>query len=327
RTVEAAEPGGPEVLKLAQRPIPACGDNDILIRVAAAGLNRADILQRRGQYPSPPGAPTNPGLEVSGTVVALGAKVSQFKVADKVCALLQGGGYSDFCAVNEGQVLPVPESVSLIEAAALPEACFTVWSNVYEFGRLKRGESLLVHGGSSGIGSFAIQIATALGSEVYATAGSDDKVRFCQKLGALHGINYKTQDFVTAIHERTEGRGVNVILDMVGAQYLERNLQTLATEGRLVMIAAQTGSKANIDLMQIMQRRLVVTGSMLRTRATEFKREIRDKLLTNVWPLLRNGQVKPIVDRAFPFDEASSAHEYMETSAHMGKLILTFSAS
>ncbi|MFL6547936.1 MAG: NAD(P)H-quinone oxidoreductase, partial [Povalibacter sp.] len=243
RTVEAAEPGGPEVLKLAQRPIPACGDNDILIRVAAAGLNRADILQRRGHYPSPPGAPTNPGLEVSGTVVALGAKVSQFKLGDKVCALLQGGGYSEFCAVNEGQVLPVPESVSLIEAAALPEACFTVWSNVYEFGRLKRGESLLVHGGSSGIGSFAIQIATALGSQVYATAGSDDKVRFCEKLGALHGINYKTQDFVAAIHERTEGRGVNVILDMVGAQYLERNLQTLATEGRLVMVAAQTGSK------------------------------------------------------------------------------------
>jgi NADPH2:quinone reductase len=242
RIIEVSQPGGPDVLKVAEQSVPHCADADVLIRVAAIGLNRGDILQRRGHYPSPPGAPANPGLEVSGTVVATGSLASSFAVGDRVCALLQGGGYSEYCAVNEGQVLPVPESLSFIEAAALPEAAFTVWSNLYKFARLGRGESLLLHGGSSGIGSFAIQLANAMGSSVYATAGSDEKARFCESLGAQAAFNYRTQDFVTEVRAATGNRGVDVILDMVGADYLERNLNALADEGRLVVIATQRGS-------------------------------------------------------------------------------------
>jgi NADPH2:quinone reductase len=286
-------------------------------------LNRADLLQRRGHYPSPTGAPDNPGLEVSGTVAHLGSHATQFNVGDRVCALLQGGGYSEYCAVNEGQVLPIPEGLTFVEGAALPEACFTVWSNLYEFARLTPGESLLVHGGSSGIGSCAIQMAHALGNIVYATAGSDDKARFCESLGARAAFNYKTQDFVAEIRKATAERGVDVILDMVGASYLERNLQALAEQGRLVIIAAQGGSKAQIDLMSLMQRRLHVTGSMLRTRPVEFKRSIRDKLLQHVWPLFGTGKMKAVVDRTFDFADAAAAHAYMESSAHKGKIVLT----
>jgi NADPH2:quinone reductase len=322
RVVDVATPGGPEALALAERPLPAVGDDDVLIKVAAAGVNRADILQRRGYYPSPPGAPSNPGLEVAGTVAALGRNVSEFKPGDAVCALLQGGGYSEYSAVHSGQVLPVPGALSLIEAASLPEAYFTVWSNVFEFGRLQPGERLLVHGGSSGIGVSAIQLATALGSTVYATAGSDDKCRFCQHLGAARAINYKTQDFVAEIAGITAQAGVNVVLDMVGGSYLARNLQVLAVEGRLVIIATQAGREGPLDISRVMQQRLFVTGSTLRTRSIEFKRQIKSKLMLHVWPLIAQGRIRPVVDKVFALGDVAQAHAYMESSAHKGKIVL-----
>jgi len=323
RVIEVTKPGGPEVLALAQWPRPQAGADDVLIKVAAAGLNRADILQRNGYYPSPPGAPANPGLEVAGTVVAVGANVREFKQGDAVCALLQGGGYSEYCAVNAGQVLPVPGQLDLIAAASLPEAYFTVWSNVFEFARLQPGERLLVHGGTSGIGVSAIQLAAARGSTVFATAGSDEKCRYCEQLGATRAINYKTQDFVTEIASLTQKQGVNVVLDMVGGSYVPRNLQVLATEGRLAMIAAQGGSKGEIDVLRIMQQRLIVTGSTLRTRAVDFKRQIKAKLLDAVWPLIASGKIRPVVDKVFPLEQAAQAHAYMEGSAHKGKIILS----
>lgn len=320
--VDVATPGGPEALVLAERPLPAVGDDDVLIKVAAAGVNRVDILQRRGLYPSPPGVPANPGLEVAGTVVALGRNAGEFKLGDAVCALLQGGGYSEYCAVHAGQVLPVPGNLNLLEGAALPEACFTVWSNVFEFGRLRPGESLLVHGGSSGIGTCAIQLAAALGSTVYATAGTDDKCRFCEQLGAVRAINYKTQDFVAEIARLTGKAGVNVILDMVGGSYLARNVQSLATEGRLVVIATQGGREGPLDVSRLMQQRLVVTGSTLRGRPVEFKQGIKMQLLRHVWPLLAQGKVRPVIDQVFSLGEAAQAHARMESNAHKGKLIL-----
>jgi len=322
RVVEVRQPGGPEALVLAERPVPAPGDDEVLIQVAAAGLNRADILQRRGHYPSPPGAPPNPGLEAAGSVVGVGRNVSEFSIGDKVCALLQGGGYSGYCAVNAAQVLPIPGTLSPIEAASLPETYFTVWSNLYEFGALQRGETLLVHGGSSGIGISAIQLARALGSTVFTTVGSDDKARFCEQLGAQRAINYKTQDFVAEIAALTDKQGVNVVLDMVGGSYVARNLQVLATEGRLVMIATQGGAKGEIDVLRIMQQRLKVTGSTLRTRDAVFKRQIKEKLLAHVWPLLVDGTIKPVIDKVFPLNDAAAAHAYMESSAHKGKIIL-----
>jgi NADPH2:quinone reductase len=323
RVIEVSKPGGPDVLALAQWPLPQAGADDVLIKVAAAGLNRADILQRSGYYPSPPGAAANPGLEVAGVVVAVGANVREFKQGDSVCALLQGGGYSEYCAVNVGQVLPVPGNLTLIEAASLPEAYFTVWSNVFEFARLQPGERLLVHGGSSGIGVSAIQLAAARGNTVYATAGSDAKCRYCEQLGATRGINYKTQDFVTEIATLTQKQGVNVVLDMVGGSYVPRNLQVLASEGRLAMIAAQGGAKGEIDVLRIMQQRLIVTGSMLRTRAVEFKQQIKAKLLEAVWPLIASGKIRPVVDKVFPLEQAAQAHAYMESSEHKGKIILS----
>lgn len=321
--VDVATPGGPEALVWAERPLPAVGADEVLIKVAAAGLNRADIMQRRGYYPSPSGAPGNPGLEVAGSVAALGRNVTEFKLGDAVCALLQGGGYSEYCSVHSGQVLPVPGKLTLIEAAALPEAYFTVWSNVFEFGRLQPGETLLVHGGSSGIGTSAIQLAAALGSTVYTTAGSDDKCRFCEQLGARRAINYKTQDFVAEIAGLTGKAGVNVVLDMVGGSYLERNVKVLATEGRLVIIATQAGREGQLDISRVMQQRLVVTGSTLRARSVEFKQQIKVKLLRHVWPLLGQGSILPIVDRVFPLRDAAQAHSYMESGAHQGKIVLT----
>jgi len=322
RVAEVRQPGGPEALQIAEWPVPAPGNDEVLIQVAAAGVNRADVLQRRGHYPSPPGAPANPGLEVAGHVVALGSNVSEFKMGDAVCALLQGGGYSEYCAVDVAQVLPIPGKLSLIEAASLPETYFTVWSNLVEFGALQRGESLLVHGGSSGIGISAIQLAKALGSTVFTTVGTDDKARFCEQIGAQRAINYKTQDFVAEISTLTQGAGVNVVLDMVGGSYVARNLQVLAVEGRLVMIATQGGTKGEIDVLRIMQRRLKVTGSTLRTRDAAFKRRMKQKLLEHVWPLLANGTLRPIVDEVFPLAQASAAHARMESSAHKGKIIL-----
>ena len=322
RVAEVRQPGGPEALQIAEWPVPAPGNDEVLIQVAAAGVNRADVLQRRGHYPSPPGAPANPGLEVAGHVVALGSNVSEFRIGDAVCALLQGGGYSEYCAVDVAQVLPIPGKLSLVEAASLPETYFTVWSNLVEFGALQRGESLLVHGGSSGIGISAIQLAKALGNTVFTTVGTDDKARFCEQLGAQRAINYKTQDFVAEIAALTQGKGVDVVLDMVGGSYVARNLQALAVEGRLVMIATQGGTKGEIDVLRIMQRRLKVTGSTLRTRDAAFKRRMKQKLLEHVWPLLADGTIKPIVDEVFPLAQASAAHARMESSVHKGKIIL-----
>jgi NADPH2:quinone reductase len=322
KVVDAPQPGGPEALIVIERPVPVCGDDEVLIKVAAAGLNRADILQRRGLYPVPPGAPPNPGLEVSGTVVAAGAQVTEFKVGDPVCALVQGGGYSEYCSVNVGQVLPIPGTLDMVEAAALPEAYFTVWSNVFEFGRLQAGERLLVHGGSSGIGTATIQLAAARGSTVFATAGSDDKCRFCEQLGATRAINYKAADFVAEIAAATNKQGVNVVLDMVGGSYLSRNLQVLAPEGRLVIIATQGGSKGELDIARVMQNRIFVTGSTLRPRPVEFKRNIKSRLLQHVWPLIASGRIKPVVDKVFPLEQAGPAQAYMESSGHKGKIIL-----
>ena len=322
KVVDVAQPGGPEALVLAERPVPEPGRGEVLIKVAAAGLNRADVLQRRGFYPSPAGAPSYPGLEVSGTIVALGDGVTEFKVGDSVCALLAGGGYAEYCRVDAGQVLPIPGSLDMVQAAALPEAMFTVWSNVFVFGRLQQGETLLVHGGSSGIGVTAIQLAAVLGHTVFATAGSSDKCRFCESLGARRAIDYKSDDFVAEIAKETAGRGVNVVLDMVGGSYVARNLQVLATEGRLVMIATQGGAKGEIDVMRIMQQRLLVTGSTLRPRSAEFKRAMRDQLLKEIWPLLTAGRIRPVVDSVFALAEASKAHARMESSEHMGKIIL-----
>jgi NADPH2:quinone reductase len=325
KVVDVPQPGGPEALVLAERPVPEPGRGEVLIKVAAAGLNRADILQRRGFYPAPAGAPSYPGLEVSGTIAALGEGVTEFMVGDAVCALLQGGGYAEYCRVDAGQVLPIPGSLDMVEAASLPEAMFTVWSNVFVFGRLQQGETLLVHGGSSGIGVAAIQLAATLGHTVFATAGSDEKCRFCESLGARRAIDYKAADFVAEIGRQTEGRGVDVVLDMVGGSYVPRNLQVLATEGRLVMIATQGGAKGEIDVMRIMQRRLVITGSTLRPRTAEFKRAIRDQLLQSVWPLIAAGKIRPVVDSVFALSEASKAHVRMESGEHMGKIILATS--
>jgi NADPH2:quinone reductase len=322
KVVDVPQPGGPEALVLAERPVPEPGRGEVLIKVAAAGLNRADVLQRRGFYPSPSGAPSYPGLEVSGTIAALGAGVTEFKAGDAVCALLAGGGYAEYCRVDAGQVLPIPGSLDMIQAAALPEAMFTVWSNVFVFGRLQQGETLLVHGGSSGIGVTAIQLAAVLGHTVFATAGSSDKCRFCESLGARRAIDYKTEDFVAEIGKETAGRGVNVVLDMVGGSYVARNLQVLATEGRLVMIATQGGAKGEIDVMRIMQQRLVITGSTLRPRSAEFKRAMRDQLLEHVWPLLAAGRIRPVVDSVFAFADAGQAHARMEGGDHKGKIIL-----
>jgi NADPH2:quinone reductase len=322
QVIDVPQPGGPEALVLVERPVPQPAPGEVLIQVAAAGLNRADILQRRGLYPTPPGAPSHPGLEVAGTIAGIGAQVTDFKVGDAVCALLQGGGYAEYCCVDAGQVLPIPGSLDMIEAASLPEAMFTVWSNVFGFGRLQPGETLLVHGGASGIGVAAIQLAAALGHTVFATAGSADKCRFCESLGARRAIDYKSEDFVAEIARETGGRGVDVVLDMVGGSYVPRNLQVLATEGRLVIIATQGGAKGEVDVLRIMLQRLVITGSTLRPRSVEFKRAIRDQLREKVWPLIAAGRVRPIVDSVFALTEASKAHARMESSEHKGKIIL-----
>lgn len=307
---------------VAQRPTPAPKDSEVLIKIAAAGVNRADVLQRKGHYPPPPGAPAYPGLEAAGVVAEVGSAVTEFKVGDKVCALLQGGGYAEYCAVDAGQVLPVPGSLSMIEAASLPEAYFTVWSNVFGFGRLQPGETLLVHGGSSGIGVAAIQLANALGHTVLTTAGSDEKCRFCEQLGAKRAINYKTEDFVEVVAEQTSKKGVDVLLDMIGGSYLAKNVASLATEGRLVVIATQGGAKGEVDLLRILQRRLIVTGSALRSRDVQFKRAVKARLLEVVWPLLASGGIKPIVDKVFDLANAGGAHAYMESSHHRGKIVL-----
>jgi len=323
RAIEITEFGAPEVLQLCERPLPLLKSGEILIKVHAAGVNRPDVFQRQGNYPVPPGASDLPGLEVAGEIVDGNLSGSVFKKGDLVCALVQGGGYAEYCAAPLAQCLPVPQGLSALQAAALPENFFTVWSNVFERARLAPGETLLVQGGSSGIGVTAIQIAAALGHRVFATAGSDDKCRACEELGAELAINYRTEDFEEVVKAATEGRGVDVILDMVGGDYLPREIKTLADDGRLVIIALLGGAKGQLDMSQILRRRLTVTGSTLRPRPVEFKAFIAQQLQERVWPLLASGKVKPVIYKTFPLALAAQAHALMESSAHVGKIMLT----
>ncbi len=319
------QPGAPEVLQVAERPIPAYADTEVLVKVVAAGVNRPDVFQRKGNYPPPAGAPADvPGLEIAGTITAVGSAVTRWKVGDTVCALVAGGGYAEYCNVPEGQCLPVPNGMSMIEAASLPETFFTVWGNVFYADILKAGDSLLVHGGSGGIGSAAIQIAKALRLTVYTTAGSADKCAFCEELGADKAINYKTENFAEVIKQLTNGKGVNWILDSIGGDYTPLNLQSLAEDGRLAIINAVKGKNAEIDLSLIMRKRLVLTGSTLRPRSVEFKTAIARALEEQVWPLLASGKIKPVIFKTFPAAQAAQAHQLMEDSGHMGKIVLVF---
>jgi NADPH2:quinone reductase len=315
--------GGPEVLVAEERPVPAPGPGQVLIRVAAAGVNRPDVLQRMGLYPAPKGHSELPGLEVAGEVAALGQGVMGLGAGDRVMALVNGGGYAQYCLAEGGSCLPVPASLSDVEAAAVPEAFFTVWHNVLERGRLAPGEWLLVHGGSSGIGVSAIQLAKATGSRVITTAGSDEKCAACRKLGADIAVNYRTADFVEAVRSATEGRGVDVILDMVGGDYVERNIRSLADDGRLVYIGFQSGSQVTLDLMRVMLKRLTITGSTLRIRTSEVKSAIARAVETKVLPLVAEGRIKVVIDRTYPLASAAEAHARMESSAHIGKIVLT----
>jgi NADPH2:quinone reductase len=325
KAIVITQPGAPEVLQLTERPKPTCGPGEVLIKVAAAGINRPDVAQRKGNYPPPAHAPQDiPGLEIAGTIAEVGANVTRWMAGDKVCALVIGGGYAEYCNVPAGQCLPVPENLSFVEAASLPETFFTVWSNVFDRGHLKKGESLLVHGGSSGIGVAAIQMAKALGSTVYVTAGSDEKCRFCEKLGAIKAINYKTEVFKDVIQQVTNGKGVDVILDMIGGDYFIPNLQTLADEGRLVMINVMRGKDVNTDLSLIMRKRLTITGSMLRSRDVVFKAAIAHNLEQHIWPLLASDKIKPVIYKVFGASEAAEAHRLMESSEHIGKIVLEF---
>ena len=315
-------PGGPDVLKPQQMAVPAFKANEILIKVAAAGVNRPDVFQRLGDYPPPPGAPATPGLEVAGHVVARGAEVKRYREGDAVTALVPGGGYAEYCAAAENNALPVPEGISLIEAGGILENFFTVWTNVFERAGLKPVETLLVHGGSSGIGTSAIMMAHHLGSRVFATAGSADKCRACEALGAEKGINYRDEDFVAIVKALTDGKGANVILDMVGGDYVGRNLAAAAMHGRIVQIAFLKGSKVEVDLLPVMVKRLTLTGSTLRPRSVAEKAEIARALETHVWPLLAQGKIRPQIYRTFPLAEAAEAHRLMESSAHVGKIML-----
>ncbi|MFA6088093.1 NAD(P)H-quinone oxidoreductase [Mucilaginibacter sp.] len=325
KAIIITQPGPPEVLQLADRPTPVMADNEVLVKVMAAGVNRPDVAQRKGNYPPPAGAPKDiPGLEIAGIITETGSNVQRWKIGDKVCALVTGGGYAEFCNVPEGQCLPVPENLSFAEAASLPETFFTVWSNVFDRANLQPGESLLVHGGSSGIGVAAIQMATALGSTVYVTAGSEEKCIFCEQLGAANAINYKTENFSETILQLTSGKGVNVILDMIGGDYTPLNIKCLADDGRLVMINAMRGKDVQVDLAAVMRKRLNLTGSLLRSRDTGFKSAIAKNLEEHIWPLLASGKIKPVIYKIFPANEASKAHELMESSEHIGKIMLSF---
>ena len=318
-----ASPGGPEALVPEERPVPVPSAGEILVKVAAAGVNRPDVAQRKGHYPPPPGATDIPGLEIAGEVVALGSGVTRWKIGDKICALVIGGGYAEYCLAHESHALPVPAGYSMTEAAAIPETFFTVWHNVFERGALKSGETLLVHGGSSGIGTTAIQLAKQFGARVIVTAGSDDKCEACRKLGADVAINYKTQDFVAETKSATGGKGADVILDMVGGDYIERNYEAAAVEGRIVQIAFQGSTKATVDFRRIMLKRLHHTGSTLRSRSIADKGLIAQAVMEKVVPLLAAGRVRPVMDSTFPLAEASKAHARMESSAHIGKIVLT----
>ena len=323
RAVEITQPGGPEVLKPADRPQPKPQPGEILVKVAAAGVNRPDVLQRMGHYPVPPGTSDIPGLEIAGDVVETGSSARQFKKGDKVCALVAGGGYAEYCVVPDAQALPIPKGLTPVQAASLPETFFTVWSNVYDRGKLASGETLLVQGGSSGIGVTAIQMAAATGNRVFATAGSDEKCAACVRLGAERAVNYRTQDFEKEILAATGGKGVNVILDMVGGDYVPRELKCLADDGRLVFIAYLRGPKTEMNIDAVMRRRLTITGSTLRPRPVEFKGAIARALREKIWPLIESGRIKPEIYKTFPLEQAAEAHRLMESSQHIGKLVLT----
>ncbi|MBX3506603.1 MAG: NAD(P)H-quinone oxidoreductase [Parvibaculum sp.] len=322
KAVTIREPGGPEVLEIGEIAVPVPGQGEILIRVEAAGVNRPDTFQRMGLYPPPPGAPDTPGLEVAGEVAATGPGVTRWKAGDRVCALVSGGGYAEYCLSHEAHALPAPKSLSMAEAAALPETVFTVWTNVFGRGALKPGETFLVHGGTSGIGTTAIQLASSFGARVIATAGSADKCAACERLGA-EAINYREKDFVAEVKNLTGGRGVDVILDMVGGDYIPRNLQAAAPDARIVSIAFLNGSTAEVNFMPVMLKRLTLTGSTLRPRSIEEKAALAKAIEEKVWPLIEAGRVKPLVDATFPLAEAAKAHALMERSSHIGKIVLT----
>ena len=325
RVIEISEPGGPEVLRLAERPIPRPEAGEVLIRVAAAGLNGADLAQRRGVYPPPKGASDLPGLEVSGTIAALGDGVTGLTVGDRVCALLAGGGYAEYCTVAASQVLPLPEDISFEDGAGLMETIVTVWANIFDLAGLQAGETVLVHGGTSGIGTTAIQLAKAFGAKVVTTCGSDEKAAFCLELGADTAINYRTEDFAAVIKEKH--RNVNVILDIIGGPYLEQNIRSMAPRGRLVFIAFNQGRHGQLDIARVMMNGLTVTGSTLRSRPVEEKARLVAEVREKVWPLLQEGKFKPVTDRIFPLEDAIEAHKRMEASAHIGKIILSMTPS
>lgn len=322
RSIEVVDPGMNYSLSVTEAPRPAPGTGEVLIRVAAAGLNRADIAQAQGRYPPPPGAPDTLGLEVSGEIVELGSGVSEWHIGQPVCALLTGGGYAEFATASALCLLPIPDSVDTVSAAALPEVYFTVWSNIMDTAHLRPGERVLIHGGSSGIGTAAIQLCAARGHAVFTTAGSDEKCRACEELGAAHAINYHREDFVEAIRRDTDGKGVDVILDMVGGDYIERNFRALARGGRLVNIAFQQGMTANVNFGLMLMKRLTFAATTLRSRTDEEKGAIRDVLVRQVWPLLATGRVRPVVDRVFSLEDAAAAHARMAQSAHTGKILL-----
>jgi putative PIG3 family NAD(P)H quinone oxidoreductase len=321
--VEIAAPGGPEQLKTATRPVPKPGDEEVLVKVAAAGVNRPDVMQRQGRYPPPAGASDLPGLEIAGEIVALGPKVSGLSIGDKVTALLPGGGYAAYAVAAAPLCLPVPAGISMVEAAAIPETFFTVWTNLFDRGRCKAGDIVLIHGGTSGIGTTAIQLAAAWGASAFATAGSDAKARACERLGAVRGINYHTEDFVEVMRAQTGGKGVDVTLDMVAGSYVARNMEIAAPEGRIVIISLLGGSKAEINVGMILTKRLTLTGSTLRARTVAQKAAVAEAVHKNVWPLLAAGRVRPVIHATFPLAEACEAHRLMETSNHIGKIVLT----
>ena len=323
QAIDPESPGGPEVLRLVERPVPQPAAGEVLIQVAAAGVNRPDVLQRKGGYPPPPGAPSIPGLEIAGTVVALGADVDAALLGQRVCALLAGGGYAQYAVAPAGQCLPVPDGLEMVEAAAIPETLFTVWTNLFERAFATEGDSVLLHGGTSGIGTMAIALATIFGLTIIVTAGSDAKCARALELGATHAINYKTEDFVERVLAITDGKGVTAVIDMVGGDYVPRNLRCLADDGRHVSIAVQGGAQATVPLFEIMRRRLTLTGSTLRPRDTAFKSLVADEIGRTVWPHVEAGRLRPIIDRVFPLAEAAAAHARMEEGDHVGKIVLT----
>ncbi len=321
--IEIVHDGNNGKLRPTHREIPNPKGTEVLIKVSAAGVNRPDVMQRQGLYPPPAGASDIPGLEISGTIIKLGNQVKNCRVGDKICALVTGGGYAEYCLADERLCLALPKGFSFMQAAAIPETFFTVWSNLFARAALKAGETLLVHGGTSGIGTTAIQLAKNFGISIIVTARTDKKCQFCLELGADAAINYQTEDFVKAIKSITEEKGVNVVLDMIGGNYFPRNLKCLSEDGRLVQIAIQNGTKSEINLLAVMLKRLTVTGSTLRSRSVDFKEKIANQLLKNVWPLFESGKINPVIDTIFPLAEASKAHELMESSQHIGKIVLT----